>query len=109
MRGMLAALVLGLALACGAHAQPARLLPANGKVGELSGRQHAFPLVEIGSQVKRLAAGALIYDRMNRTIVHGMLPEKATILYVEAPGGDVSRIYILRPDELERITRESKR
>ena len=84
------------------------MLPA-GKLGELTGRQHAFPLVQIGSEVLRLAPGALIYDENNRTILHGALPESASVLYAQDPGGTVSRIYLLRPNELERLRRESKR
>ena len=105
----LAALALAFVVAAITHAQaPGRLLPA-GKLGELSGRQHAFPLVQIGSQMMRLSPGALVFDQNNRTILHNSLPESASVLYVQDPGGDISRIYILRPDELERLKRESKR
>jgi hypothetical protein len=105
----LAAFALALALATPAYAQhPGRLLPA-GKLGELTGRQHAFPLVQIGGEVLRLSAGALIYDENNRTIVHGNLPPSAIVLYVREPSGDVSRIYILRPGELETLRRAEKR
>ena len=104
-----AALVLAFVFATPAYAQmPGRLLPA-GKLGELTGRQHAFPLVQIGGEVLRLSPGALIYDENNRTIVHGNLPQSATILYVREQSGDVSRIYILRPVELETLRRAEKR
>jgi hypothetical protein len=104
-----AALALALAFATPAYAQhPGRLLPA-GKLGDLTGRQLAFPLVQIGGEVLRLSAGALIYDENNRTIVHGNLPPSATVLYVRDPSGDVSRIYILRPGELETLRRAEKR
>ena len=104
-----AALALALAFATPAYAQhPGRLLPA-GKLGELTGRQHAFPLVQIGGEVLRLSPGALIYDENNRTIVHGNLPPAATVLYVREQSGDVSRIYILRPGELETLRRAEKR
>ena len=103
------ALALAITFATLTYAQaPGRLLPA-GKLGELTGAQLAFPQVKIGSEVLRLSAGALIFDQNNRTIVHASLPESASVLYVQAPGGEVSRIYILRPDELERLKRESKR
>jgi hypothetical protein len=105
----LAVLVLAFAFATPAYTQmPGRLLPA-GKLGELTGRQHAFPLVQIGGEMLRLAPGALIYDENNRTIVHGNLPQSATVLYVREPSGDVSRIYILRPVELESLRRAEKR
>ena len=108
-RWWVAALVLAFAFAVPVHAQaPGRLLPA-GKLGELSGGKHTFPLVQIGNEVLRLSPGALVYDQNNRTIVQGNLPDSASILYVQEPGGDVSRIYILRPEELERLRREAKR
>jgi len=105
----LAAFALALALAVAAAAQPIRMLPAGGKLGELAGRQQAFPLVQIGGEVLRLSPGALIYDENNRTIVHAALPESATVLYVQDPGGAIARIYILRPEELERIRRAAER
>ena len=105
----LVALLFCLAFATAAHSQPGRLLPANGKIGDLAGGQLAFPLVRIGSEVLRLTPGALIFDESNRTIVHGALPEQATVLYVQVPGGAVSRLYLLRPDELQRLTRAAPR
>ena len=105
----LVALGFAIAIAAGSHAQIARPLPANGKLGELTSGQHAFPLLQIGGQVLRLTAGALIFDQNNRTIVHGALPERADVLYVQEASGDVSRIYILRPDELELVRRKTAR
>jgi len=103
------ALALAVTFATLTYAQaPGRLLPA-GKLGELAGAQLTFPLVQIGSQVMRLSPGALVFDQSNRTILHGSIPATGSILYVQDPGGDISRIYILRPDELERLKRESKR
>ena len=103
------ALALILAFAASAHAQVGRLLPANGKLAEMVGGQHAFPLVQIGGKVMRLSAGALIYDTNNRTITHNALPASAQILYVEGTGEEVMRIYILRPDELELVKRNRDR
>ena len=105
----LVALGFALAVAASAHAQLARPLPANGKLGELVGGQHAFPLVQIEGKVARLTAGALLYDQNNRTIVHGALPERAQVLFVQEPSGDVSRIYVLRPEEVELVKRKLQR
>jgi hypothetical protein len=97
-------IVLALALAGSAHAQLQRALPANGKLGELVGVQ-PFPLLQINNKVARLAPGGRIIDQHNRSIVHGSLPERAFVLFVEDMNGDISSIYLLRPDELERIQR----
>jgi hypothetical protein len=100
---------LAFAFATPSYAQqPGRLLPA-GKLGELTGRQHAFPLIKIGDEMLRLSPGALVFDQDNRTILHGNLPESATVLYVKEPSGDVSRIYVLRPGEIESLRRAEKR
>jgi len=103
------ALALACTLATVVCAQPIRMLPANGKLGELVGQQQAFPVVQIGGELRRLTAGALIYDQNNRTIVHGLLPERAAVLYVQEASGEVSRIYILRPEELELVKRTQAR
>jgi len=103
------ALALAGTLATAVYAQPIRMLPANGKLGELVGQQQAFPVVQIGGKLLRLTAGALIYDQNNRTIVHGVLPERASVLYVEEASGEISRIYILRPEELELVKRAQAR
>src|SRR5262245_8982156 len=87
------------------HAQGIRKLPANGKLGELVGQQQPFPMLQIGSGVLRLAPGGLIYDQNNRTLIHAMLPDRATGLYFQDPAGDVTRVYILRPEELELLQR----
>ncbi|HXV12086.1 MAG TPA: hypothetical protein VD839_14905 [Burkholderiales bacterium] len=99
-------LVAGIATM--SHAQVGRLLPANGKLGELVGQQHPFPLIELNKKVVRLAPGALIYDRENRTILHNQVPPYSKVLFVEDRGGQIVRIYLLRPDELARLERTLK-
>lgn len=96
-------------IAAASHAQVGRLLPANGKLGELVGQQHPFPLVQINNKVVRLAPGALIYDRENRTILHNQVPPSSQVLFVEDRGGQIVRIYLLRPDELARLKSTIKR
>ena len=85
------------------------MLPANGKLGELVGQKQPFPLVQIGAKVMRLSPGALIFDANNRTILHNALPERAQVLYVEGTGEDITRLYILRPEELDLIKRSRER
>ena len=100
--------LLAVGIATTSYAQVARLLPANGKLGELVGQQHPFPLLELNKKVVRLAAGALIYDRENRTILHNQVPPYSKVLYVQDAAGQIMRIYILRPDELARLERTLK-
>lgn len=96
-------LALAALLAAAGHAQTFRQLPANGKLGDLGGQQHPFPLVQIGNDILRLAPGGRIYDPNNRIILHGALPTDGAVLFTQDMNGDVSRIYILRADELEQI------
>ena len=101
--------MLALLIASASYAQLSRLLPTDGKLGELAGQQQPFPLLQINNQVVRLAPGAVIYDRQNRTILHNQLPEYAPVLFIQDRKGEIARIYLLRPDELERLERTLKR
>lgn len=109
MRLGIAIIALGLVLAVPGHAQLLRALPANGKLGELTGQQNSLPLVQINQELMRLAPGARIIDQNNRSIVHGSLPADAPVLYVLDPSGDISRIVILTPEELDRIQQAGPR
>jgi hypothetical protein len=97
-------LALAAAFATASHAQLPRQLPGNGKLGELVSPQ-PFPLVQINNKVLRLAPGGRIINQQNLTIVHNDLPPQAYVYYVEDMNGDVSRIYLLRPEELESLQR----
>ena len=103
MRRWIWTLALATACVAASHAQMPRQLPADGKLGELVGGQHPLPLVQINNQVVRLAPGGRIYDQHNRTIPHSHLPQYAVVLFVHDMNGDISRIYILRPEELEQL------
>jgi len=105
MRRWIWTLALAAAWVATGHAQLPRQLPADGKLGELVGQQQPFPLLQINNQVVRLAPGGRIYDQHNRIILHTVLPERATVLFVQDMNGDISRVYILRPEELEQLQR----
>jgi hypothetical protein len=105
MRRWIWTLALTVAWVAAGHAQLSRQLPAGGKLGELVGQQQPFPLLQINNQVVRLAPGGRIYDQHNRTILHTVLPERATVLFVQDMNGDISHVYILRPEELEQLQR----
>ena len=97
-------LALAATVAATGHAQFSRQLPVNGKLGEVVGQpQQPFPLLQIDDRIVRLAPGGRIYDQDNRTIVPGFLPQRASVLFVEDMNGDVSRLYLLRPEELEQL------
>ena len=89
------------------HAQVQRLLPVNGKRG-VTGESRPLPQVVIGRETLVLAPGGLIYDTHNRTIVHNALPQGADVWYQINPGGQIQRIYILRPDEQTRLNQARK-
>jgi hypothetical protein len=103
MRRWIWTLALATACVAASHAQMPRQLPANGKLGELVGGQHPLPLLQINNQVVRLAPGGRIYDQNNRTIPHSHLPAHAAVLFVQDTNGHISRVYILRPEELAQL------
>ena len=104
--------LLALALATASHAQQLpRQLPPNGKLGELVHEQaQPFPLLQINNKTLRLAPGGRIYDQFNRAILHNYLPRQAVpVLYTQDSQGFVSQLYLLRPDELQRLERAAAR
>ena len=78
-----------------AHA--GRVMPQNVQVGQIGG--HAYPEVRIGSEVYRLAPGALIYDAFNRTIVPTSLPQSGRVFYQLDSSGFLSKMWLPTPDE----------
>jgi hypothetical protein len=103
MRRLLAILMLAVGFAVPSAAQVQRLLPGNGKLGVVFGQQHQYPTVQIDSTLLRLTPGGVILDQENRFILHGYIPAQAPVLYVLDNQGNVTRIVILRPDELARL------
>lgn len=103
MRKLLATLMLAVLFAVPSAAQLQRLLPANGKLGVVIGQRHQYPTIQIDSTLLRLAPGGVILDQENRFILHGYLPVQAPVLYVLDNQSNVTRIVILRPDELARL------
>jgi len=97
-------LAAALAFAQASPAQLQRFLPSEGRLGELSGQQQQpYPLLRIDNKVVRLAPGGRIYDQHNRIIVHGALPDSASVLFVPDMHGDIARLFILLPAEVERV------
>ncbi len=96
-------LALALAFATSVHAQLPRQFPPDAKLAELVGQKQPFPLLELDDKVLRLAPGGRVTDEHNRVILHSYLPKHAHVLYVLDMNGDVSRVYILRPDEVKQM------
>lgn len=100
---ILSALVLSawLALDCGLAWSQLRMLPTNAKRAQLTGYQN--PVVILGGEARRLAPGAVIFDTHNRTITPGFLPDRADVVYTLDQTGSVMRIYLLTPQEIQRL------
>jgi len=45
----------------------------------------------------------VIFDANNRTITPGFLPARADVVYTVDPAGSVMRIYLLTPQEIQRL------
>jgi hypothetical protein len=85
-----------------------RPLPEDGVRATLKGPQ-PYPLVNLGGKTYRLAPGGIIRDESNRKIVHGELPSSAQVLYLPDANGEISRIWILTPEEQATLARAGKR
>lgn len=105
MRNILLFLALLLAPAMAWADRP---LPEDGVRATLKGPQQ-YPLVKLGGKVYRLAPGGVIRDEANRKIVHGELPLDAQVLYLADANGDISRIWILTPEEQAGLARAGKK
>jgi hypothetical protein len=84
-----------------------RALPDEAKRGT-TGERQMFPMVQIGSEVLRLAPGGIIVNSNNLTITQGQLPSGSEILYQLDRNGEVLRIVILTPDEQARLDSAKK-
>ena len=100
---MLILCAVGALAAWQAHAQ-FRALPANAKRVTIGQQQYPLPYIDLGGTAVRLAAGGIIYDQNNRTIVHGALPAGADAVYTLDINGDIARIWILTPQESAQLS-----
>jgi hypothetical protein len=94
-------------LVCVAPAWAQRALPADAKRGT-TGEPQMFPMVQIGSEVLRLAPGGIIVNSNNLTITQGQLPPGSEVLYELDRNGEIPRIVILTPDEQARLNSTKK-
>jgi hypothetical protein len=95
------AAVFATSFATSVHAQIPRLFPPEAKLAEMVGQKQPYPLLELDEKVLRMAPGGRVMDEHNRVVLHSYLPKHAHVLYVLDASGQVSRVFILRPDELK--------
>ncbi len=74
-----------------------RILPADGKLGDL--QQNHYPMLQISGMLIHLSPGARFYDGSNRMVLPGMLPPTARVLYRLDMNGDLGQMWLLTPDE----------
>jgi hypothetical protein len=85
-------------------AQFQRMLPTNGVLAVLrADASLPLPMVRVDKSVLRLAPGAVIVDQNNRTLVHAEIPPLSAVYLVFDNNGDILRMFLLKPDELERL------
>ncbi|MHB9116654.1 MAG: hypothetical protein ACYC2R_00050 [Burkholderiales bacterium] len=94
---MIARLLLICAVMVSLPVWAGRILPADGKLGDL--RQNNYPMLQISGSVFHSAPGARFYDGSNRMVLPGMLPQAARVLYRLDMNGDLSQMWLLTPDE----------
>jgi hypothetical protein len=85
-------------------AQLQRNFPANGAIGVVAGDPNLpLPLVRIDARLFRMAPGGIIVDQSNRTVLHAQIPRQAAAYVVFDGNGDILRMFLLTPDELQRL------
>jgi len=81
-----------------ASAQGARNFPQAARPGRFAMR--VFPEAALDGQPVRLAAGARIYDQRNMIVMPASLSGSFDALVERDPVGDISRVWLLTPEEL---------
>jgi hypothetical protein len=82
-----------------ARAQSLRLIPAEARFGEFE--LVRYPEATIDGKAMRLAAGAQIRDARNMIALPATVSGKHPALYRLDPDGQLSRVWLLAPDEIE--------
>ena len=92
-------LVAFLFLHCAAAAAQLRPIPEDAQIGVM--RHLEVMTVEVDGQPQQLSPGAQIRDADNRIILPSALPPGSIVKYVRDPDGQIRRVWILTPDELQ--------
>lgn len=94
--------VLGLCLLAAAGSVLAeRILPAGARHGTMEVGD--YPQVRINGTRLTLSPGARIFDLSNRMILPQSLPPTAEVAYLLDLQGQLSKIWLVAPDEIERV------
>jgi hypothetical protein len=83
----------------GAQAPGLRLIPADARYGEFE--LVAYPEATIDGKAMRLAAGAQIRDARNMIALPATVSGRHPALYRIDPTGQLSRVWLLAPEEIE--------
>ncbi len=92
--------ILMLVLFSVAFAQMAiagRLLPQDVKTGMIRAVQ--YPQVNVDGTVYKLSPGSRVFDQNNRSVLPGSIPQSVRIFYQLNPQGELSKVWIMTPDE----------
>jgi hypothetical protein len=81
-------------------------LPANATYGEM--KAFDYPQAQIDKKTLRLSPGAKVYDTMNLILMPGMVPYSAPVLYRLNTAGQISQMWLLRPDEAKAAKQKAK-
>ena len=103
--GALGMLCLGLAAHPVVDAQ--RTLAPDAKY--VAKAQFNYPFVKLGKQVLRLSVGSKIYNEQNLIIMPNTAPSKADVLFKIDINGEISRIWILTPEEAKAVSQQEVR
>ncbi|MDT3677895.1 MAG: hypothetical protein ROZ64_03540 [Burkholderiaceae bacterium] len=100
--------ILGAALAYAprARAQLLRSFPAKARLARLEMR--IFPEATIDGETVRLAGAARIHDTNNRIVMPASLSGTHDVLVEDDASGQISRIWILTPEELAAARERAK-
>ena len=83
----------------GAQSTSLRQIPADARYGEFE--LVAYPEAAIDGKAMRLAAGAQIRDARNMIALPSTVSGRHPALYRLDPTGQLSRVWLLAPDEIE--------
>ena len=92
-------LVAFLVLHCATAAAQLRPIPEDAQIGVM--RHLEVMTVEVDGLPQQLSPGAQIRDTENRIILPSALPPGSIVKYVRDPDGQIRRVWILTPEELQ--------